>query len=344
MAKSKSCKCTKVLRRLPPFTGYVQTNLVSDNIFTYTPPALVQDPNLLNAWGLARSASSPWWTAANGADLELAYNVSSLAPSTIKVAVESGTGIVQTDGATFPLATTPPSNASFIFASEDGSIYAWSSVISVTGNALNVYTGPAGSIYKGLALSIVNGVALLYATNFGLRRIDVFNTNFQLVGSFTDRCLVRKSYSPFGIQVIDNKVYVTFALRDGDSTDESHGPGLGYVDVFDRHGVLLDRLIKKGPLNASWGLAVAPATGFGQFNRALLVGNFGDGVINAFDLKTGCHLGALRRADGSVIVIDGIWAISFGGNSAANGLSTELYFASGPHDENGGLFGKITVA
>jgi uncharacterized protein (TIGR03118 family) len=178
----------------------------------------------------------------------------------------------------------------------------------------------------------------IFATNFRFGTVEMFDSNFKLVRSFTDHRLPQ-SYAPFGIQNIGGNLYVTFAKQDSAKHDDVAGPGHGFVDVFDTDGHLMSRLISRGSLNSPWGLALAPSD-FGQFSNDLLVGNFGDGHINAFDPDTGAFLGQLRDQDGNPIAINGLWGIAFG-NGALAGGTNELFFASGLNDEADGLFGKI---
>jgi uncharacterized protein (TIGR03118 family) len=188
---------------------------------------------------------------------------------------------------------------------------------------------------------------LLYAANFGLQRIDVYNSSFQpttVSGGFHDPNLP-SGYAPFNIQNIGNNLYVTFAKTSG-GKDEVDGPGLGYVDEFDANGVLLKRLVSNGPLNAPWAVVMAPAAGFGIFSGDLLVGNFGDGMINVFDPANGSFLGALDDASGKPISIQGLWGLSFG-NGAHGQLANALYFnagIAGPGNvEDHGLFGSLVA-
>ena len=157
-------------------------------------------------------------------------------------------------------------------------------------------------------------------------------------GAFNDPA-IPDGFAPFGIQAIGGNLYVTFAKQDADRHDDVAGKGLGYVDVFDPNGKLIDQFVSKGPLNAPWGLALAPA-GFGEFNGSLLVGNFGDGRINAFDLSTGKHLGALKGQDNHPIEIDGLWGLAFGNGFNGQSVNT-LFFTAGPGDEEHGLYGRI---
>jgi uncharacterized protein (TIGR03118 family) len=204
-----------------------------------------------------------------------------------------------------------------------------------------------GAIYKGLALATTAAGDRFYATDFHNGRVDVFDATFNLVtsaGAFVDADLP-SGYAPFGIQTIGSRIFVTYAKQDADAADEIHGQGRGFVDVFDTSGSLLARVAQHGQLDAPWGLALAPAN-FGGFSGDLLVGNFGDGQINAYaETAPGKfeHRGELRGSDGKSISIDGLWALQFGHGSANNGPTNTLFFTAGPNDESDGLFGSITA-
>ncbi|HEX7438361.1 MAG TPA: TIGR03118 family protein [Caldimonas sp.] len=218
----------------------------------------------------------------------------------------------------------------------------WSPNVNLN-SAVKVVDGAAqAKVYKGLAIASQGGAPFLYATDFHNGVVDVFDSNFAKVGSvgaFTDATLPA-GYAPFGIQAIGNLVYVSFAKQDGQAQDEVKGVGLGAVDVFDASGTLVKRLIPAGgKLNAAWGMALAPAD-FGRFSSALLVGNFGDGTINAFDPATGAFLGTLSRSDGAPIAIDGLWGIAFGNGINAQPTNT-LFYAAGPAGETPGVYGRI---
>src|SRR5262249_19049173 len=234
------------------------------------------------------------------------------------------------------------SPAFFIFVTEDGTIAGWNG-----GNTavIEVDRSKAGAVYKGVTLN--DGKDLLYATNFRFGTIEVFNSTWTLVDSFTDPH-TPPGYAPFNIQNLGGKLYITFALQNNERHDDVAGPGHGFVDVYDPATKTLTRLISghpgKAPLNSPWGLAIAPSNGFGEFSGDLLVGNFGDGAINAFDKDTGAFLGRLRRSHGGPIKIDGLWALVFGQNGAKNGPDTTLFFTAGPNDESHGLFGTLEAA
>jgi uncharacterized protein (TIGR03118 family) len=172
--------------------------------------------------------------------------------------------------------------------------------------------------------------------------VEVFSSsNFVLLGSFTGPNLP-SDFAPFGIRDINGKLYVTYAKQKPGTHDDDSGPGNGFVDVFDENGNFSQRLASNGTLNSPWGLAIAPAD-FGPFSNALLVGNFGDGRINAFDPTSGNFLGQLKDSNDNLIEIDGLWALTFG-NGDNTGNTNELFFTAGPNDEANGLFGKLTVS
>jgi len=327
----------------PPEGSYAVAPLVSD----VPGAAATLDPNLVNAWGLARSATSPWWVADNGVDKSTLYNGAGGIVSLV-VAVDGGpTGAVFAGIAdNFLVATdtsTTLARASFIFASEDGKIRAWRG----GGTALVTAQGGAGAIYKGLAIAQPTpGHPRLYAADFHNSRVDVFNGAWQNVtaaGSFVDPELP-EGYAPFGIQTIGSRVFVSYAKQDADAEDELAGQGRGFVDAYDFEGNLLGRVLGHGPLDAPWGLALAPDK-FGRFAGDLLVGNFGDGQINAYEENADGnfeHRGTLRDVDGTKLAIDGLWALEFG-NAGNNGTPDQLFFTAGPDDESHGLFGTITA-
>ena len=255
-------------------------------------------------------------------------------------------------------AATPPTfgAALFIFATEDGTIQAWNNSTFIppgipdpTHAVIVANNSAGGAVYKGLAIgaSNSNGKPLLYATNFHSGKIDVFDTNFHQVtlsGTFTDPKL-QDGYAPFGIQNINGKLWVTYALQDADKMDDVAKPAHGFVDVFDTDGNLVLRFAQHGHLNSPWGVALAPPN-FGTFSNEILIGNFGDGTINAYNPISGHWLGTLSDVDGRPLVNDGLWALTFGGalNSSTPGdvsSSNTLYFSAGLNNEADGLFGSI---
>lgn len=336
----------------PPF--YKQRNLISDD--TTLIPAEHPDGLLRNAWGLAASATSPWWIANNGSDSSILFNASTNTIQSLVVAIPGGapTGLVfNNSGGQFVVSSGAASApATFLFASEAGIISGWNPGVPPPPPSTEAQIGVAvpDAIYKGLAIAGTGTSARLYATNFHAGTVDVFDGTFTLLalpGAFVDPNLPA-GYAPFGIQNIAGTLYVTYALQDDNAEDDVSGPGHGYVDAYDTAGNLLRRVASAGPLNSPWGLALAPAD-FGAFSNMLLVGNFGDGRINAYDLgaatSTGEALavGPLHSANGPPLQIDGLWALQFG-NGAGAGPKNTLFFTSGPFDEAHGLFGSLVPA
>jgi uncharacterized protein (TIGR03118 family) len=299
------------------------------------------DPNLVNAWGLTSGPTTPWWVSDNGTQKSTLYRGSDGAIQGLVVGVAGGpTGTVFNPTAGFVLPTG--GKALFIFDSEDGKIRAWNSAQGMTAIVSKDRSGE-DAIYKGLAIADTSAGPRLYAADFHNARVDVFDSGFGLVpGGFVDQSLP-SGYAPFGIQTIGERVFVTYAKQDADAEDELAGQSLGFVDVFSTAGNLLGRVAQHGQLNAPWGLALAPSS-FGRFAGDLLVGNFGDGQINAYEeLPNGhfVHRGELRNSDGRSISIDGLWALQFG-KAGNNGPAGTLFFTAGPDEETHGLFGSIT--
>lgn len=328
--------------------AYVQRNLVSDD---GSVPGTVTDPNLINPWGIAFSPFGPVWVADNGAGVSTLYDgngarqplVVTIPPAPGEMAPSNPTGVVFNGSESFVVTVgTTKGAARFIFATESGTLAAWSPMVDMTHAILVMDNSASDAIYKGLALA-GNGTGLqLYATDFHNGRIDVFDSTFKPVklpeGAFTDPA-IPAGYGPFGIQNILGNLYVTYAKQDADKEDDVPGKGFGFVDVYDANGTLLRRLISRGRLNAPWGLALAPE-GFGKFSNRLLVGNFGDGTINAFDIDSGDSKGPLQDAMGNTVRIEGLWGLSFGNGVLMQPTNT-LFFTSGPGDEEHGLFGRL---
>lgn len=307
------------------------------------------DPNLVNAWGLAAGPTTPWWVADNGTNVSTLYSGSGAVIPLVVAVGGAPTGAVFNGGPNFVVNRGRFSGpALFIFSTESGRIRAWSPSVPPpapsTRSFVVVNNSGVGAVYKGLALASTSSGDFLYATDFHNGRVDVFDGNFAPVttpGAFVDPMLP-PHFAPFGIRDIDGTIVVTYAKQDADARDDSPGLGHGFVDMFDTSGTFLGRVATRGPLDSPWGLAVAPAS-FGRFEGDLLVGNFGDGQINAYELRsegTYEHAGTLRRGNGSVLAIDGLWALSFG-NGGAAGPKSALFFTAGPDGEGHGLFGKI---
>jgi uncharacterized protein (TIGR03118 family) len=237
----------------------------------------------------------------------------------------------------------PDAPARFIFASEDGTISGWNPSVNPTHAVLKVDNSASGAVYKGLAIGDGLMGRLLYATNFNSGFVDIFNTNFASVGSFTDPSLPL-GYAPFGIRNVGGQLYVTFAKQDADKHDDVPGDGNGFVDIFDGNGVFVKRLISHGDLNSPWGIALAPPS-FGDLGGTLLIGNFGDGTIHGYDPVTGEHAGQMLIPSGRPLVIEGLWDLIVG-NGGQGGDSGVLYFTAGIPGKDGaledhGLFGEI---
>jgi uncharacterized protein (TIGR03118 family) len=333
-------------------TAYLAANLVSDQAGV----APLQDPNLVNAWGISLSPTAgAFWVSSNGNGVSTLYNgdfgTTPLSVNGLVVNIPGGAPTGQVFNSTTngdfqigPTGATLP--AVFIFASESGQITAWNPRIPLPAPSRQAQPTAAvvpDAVFKGLALASNSSGNFLFATDFHNGQIDVFDRNFQLThlsGSFTDPDLPR-GYAPFGIRAINGKLFVTYALQDDAAHDDVAGHGHGFIDVFSTDGVLLQRLASRGTLDSPWGMALAPST-FGDLGGALLVGNFGDGHINAFDPNSGRFLGQLSSSPGHPVVIDGLWGLTFG-NGVSAGDSNTLYFTAGPDHEAHGLFGKITA-
>jgi uncharacterized protein (TIGR03118 family) len=328
---------------------YTVTPLVSDGFL----PAAHLDTNLVNAWGLARGPAGPWWVADNGTDRATLYAGDGVA-NPLVVSLPSGaapTGIVFNGTASFVVTDGTNSGAAvFLFAGEDGRAYGWNPAVPPpppSHNAFQVHEASLdGAIYKGIAIATTGAGDRLYLTDFHNGRVDVLDGSFHPAdlpgGAFVDS-QIPSGFAPFGIQNVQGRIVVTYAKQDEEGEDDVAGQGLGFVDVFDTDGVFLARLATRGPLNAPWGLAMAPES-FGRFGGDLLVGNFGDGKIHAFrvsdDLRRATLDGELTGTNHRPISIEGLWGLGFGNNSVA-GSSDTLFFTAGPGDEEHGLFGKI---
>jgi uncharacterized protein (TIGR03118 family) len=316
-------------------------------------PADVTDANLVNPWGLAFNPNAFVWVADNGKGVSTLYDgTGAIAPLVVRIppaAIGDGlghpTGVVFNSSTDFVVTKSGASGPSvFLFAGEDGSISGWSPGVDLQHAVLAVDHSRNGSIYKGLAIGGDGDMHLIYVTDFHNRRVEVYDAQFHRInrpGAFQDPA-IPANFAPFGIQNVGGDIVVTYAKQDADAEDDVAGPGLGFVDEFDAKGVLLRRFATRGALNAPWGIALAPAS-FGMFGGALLVGNFGDGAINAYDPVSGRYLGALRDAGGKVLHLEGLWGIAFG-NGVASQRTDALFYAAGPNDEKDGVYGVIRAA
>jgi uncharacterized protein (TIGR03118 family) len=330
--------------------GYAQTNLVSN----VSGKAMFTDPNLVNAWGIAHGPNGPWAVANNGTGVSTSYDgdgTSVGTPLVVTIPPPAGsppgtasapTGVVfnlTTDFVVAQGAAAAP--AQLIFATEDGTIAGWSAVVNPGTAILAVDNSSGRAIYKGLATGNNATSSLIFATDFHNRAVDAFDGTFTpvaLSGTFTDPNIPAR-FAPFGIQNVNGNIFVTYALQDADMVDDVPGPGNGYVSVFDTDGNFVRRFATQGNLNSPWGVALAPIS-FGRFGGALIIGNFGDGQLNAFSPVGATFLGQVNRPNGNPITIPGLWGLGFGNGGSAGSAQT-LYFASGPDAEKDGLFGML---
>ena len=333
-------------------SAYTVQGLVSDG----ASHAAHVDASLKNSWGIAFNPNGVFWVADNHTNKSTLYDGNGvktpLSPAVPEVQLPPGTrgdanptGIVFNSTTSFALTqggTSAPT--AFLFVGENGTIMAWAPSVDL-GNAFVVYDDKSGgAIYKGVALARNGQSDFLYATDFHNAKVDVFDKSFNRVevsGKFQDP-YVPRGFAPFGIAAIQGNLYVTFARQDAARSDDVAGPGLGFVDIFDAEGNLIRRVATHGSLNAPWGVALAPAN-FGAFSSRLLVGNFGDGTIAAFDTATSEFVGYLRGTNGEALKIDNLWGLSFG-NGLQNLNINTLFFTAGPGDEQHGLYGRIDVA
>ncbi len=344
---------------------YKQTNLVSD----IAGMAPVFDPNLKNPWGLTRSAGSPFWVGNNNSGTSTLYDgqgnpfppkqnggplVVTVPPPGFAPGTQSApTGVVFNGSpADFLLvAGKPGTQAIFIFATEDGTISGWNPGVnpptSVTNAILKVDNSDKGSangaVYKGATSAEINGNKFLYVTNFRSAKVEVYNTNFNLVHFGEDAFEaegVPEGFAPFNIQNIGGTLFVTYAKQDAARHDPVGGDGLGFVELFTPSGKHIGHLQHGDWFNAPWGV-VWTTRDFGEFSNAILVGNFRSGWIAAFNGFTHKFIGFLKNPDDSLVTIDGLWSLTFG-NDATAGPANTLFFTAGINNEQDGLFGTLT--
>ncbi len=332
-------------------SAFSQSALASDGSIAGT----VSDVDVINPWGLVIGPNAPAWFVNNATDKATIYDGTGKKASLV-VNIPAGingaaapTGIVANGTTDFSVTNgTTTAAARFIFAGEVGTISGWNPTVNPN-TAIVAYDDAAGgAVYKGLALANNGTANLLYATDFHNNKVDVFDGAFAKItvaGEFSDPTLPA-GFAPYGIQAVEldgqTIIVVTYAQQDETARDEVIGEGLGLVNTFDTDGNLIANLIPQGgELNAPWGIAVAPDE-FGTLGNALLIANFGDGLINGFNAATGEHIGALSDANGNPIQNDGLWAIAFG-NGARNQPATTLYFTAGIASQAAGLYGRIDL-
>ena len=295
------------------------------------------DPLLVNAWGLARGAGSPWWISDSNSGWSTLYDGAGKTVQQLKVLIptagENGpgspTGIVINGSQEFQVQNWV---SVFLFATLDGTISGWAPQANPNQAIVAINNSSKGSVYTGLAITNRASGNFLYAADMANNKVDIYDGSFNFVSSFTDAALP-SGFAPFGIQDINGLLYVTFASTAG-------GTG-GYVELFTEAGVFVNTVIQGLPLNQPWGIAVAPPK-FGPLSNALLISNnTNTGVINGFDSLTGKYVGTVKDSTGKPIHIDQLWGIAFGGGSASNGGTNQLFFTAGPAGNQAGTFGLI---
>jgi uncharacterized protein (TIGR03118 family) len=345
--------------------GFTDTALVTDND-TVVATALTIDANLQNPWGIAFAPGSPFWISDNNNNLSTLYSgiganetqgvtgsasVGVAIPASAAGVQAKPTGQVYNGSGGFMITTSMgQESALFIFDGEGGTIAAWakdSGATAVTAYDDGVANGANHAVYKGLAIGAVGGATYLYATDLHNNKVDVFDTSFSkpaaMQGKFVDPN-IPAGFAPFGIAALNGDLYVTFAQQDSAMHDENTGAGLGYVDIFDFSGNLISQFASAGPLNAPWGIAIAPA-GFGSLQGDVLIGNFGDGMINIFT-PNGTALasaeGPLMSSAGQPFVFPGLWSLVFGNGDSDKPVTT-LFYTAGFANQTDGVFGGITL-
>jgi uncharacterized protein (TIGR03118 family) len=332
----------------PPLVSTAAAQYTTLKLFANTyGNAIHTDPNLVNAWGLAFFPGSPFWISDNGNGLStlcttlglrsvpLVVTVPAAAGSTAK---GSPTGIVANGTGEFVVTQgTLSGSAVFIYDTLDGTISGWSPGVNSTQAVIAVDNSGIGASYTGLTIATnTNAQNFIYAANNASGWVEVYDGNFNLVNSFADPALPA-GFTPYGIQAIGSQIFVTFV------NFALPGAGNGYLDAFDTSGNVLQRYTPQGMLNFPWGLALAPSN-FGPFSNDLLVGDVGDGRINAFNTGTGAFAGQLTDVAGNALSINGLWALVFGAGSSKNGPKLWLFYTAGPNNFAGGAFGAILAS
>jgi uncharacterized protein (TIGR03118 family) len=340
LAAAAALALLPTVARAGPFTFSV-TPLVADQPGVSDAlgfgPARHIDPQLVNAWGVSFGRGGPIWVSNNGTGFSTLYDGNGVKQGLVVAMAGNTTANPVPITGQVNNGTSSFNGNIFLFAGENGAIYGWRGALGTTSEVLKPPSDPnTGDVYKGLVL---NGSTLI-ATNFRTGKLDVFSGS---IGAFSNPSVtdpnLPSGFAPFGIETLGGKTYVTYAKQDPAGHDDVAGPGNGLIDIVDANGRFLSRFATGGQLNSPWGMAIAPST-FGPFAGDLLVGNFGDGTINAFDPNTGAFLGKLLGADGNPLMIDGLWALSLGSGSAT-APTNRLFFTAGPNGESNGLFGSI---
>ena len=325
---------------LPAFAQKVDITYLTSDI---TAVSANLDGHLVNPWGMSISPTGPWWISDNATGLSTLYDGNGLPQSLVVTIPPATTGTGTPTGTVY----NPTSNftihgipAAFLFCTEDGTISGWytgtTAFIAVNNNANN-------AVYKGMTLATVGGNPYIYVTNFHAGTVEVYDGNFAphtfSNGQFTDSS-IPSGYAPFNVQLVAGKIIVTYAKQDAAKHDDVPGPGNGYVDVYDTQGNLQVHLAHVIYLNSPWGAVQAPST-FSGFANDLLIGNFGSGLITAYNLSTGAWIGNMLNVADLPVQINGLWGLTFG-NGGSGGPASTLFFTAGYFDEAHGIFGKIT--
>jgi uncharacterized protein (TIGR03118 family) len=336
------CTSVSVASDPPKADNYAISYLVSD-IPDVSP---LQDPNLINAWGISFSPTSPFWVSANGTGLALLYSVTNDASGNVQVAKVGLEVTIPGEGTptgqVFNGDTNNFNGDLFIFASEDGTISGWRPAL---GTAAETLTQRDSAVYKGITLATSGNAAMLLAANFREGTVDVYDGSMNLVGQFSDGN-APAGYAPFNVQLIAGQIFVTFAKQDAAKHDDVAGDGHGLIDMFDLSSGTFSRFAtgsdaggKLKEINSPWGMALAPSS-FGKHADQLLVGNFGSGTIMTFEASGKFRKLLEGTSKKSPIVINGLWGLTFG-NGARAGDTDTLFFSAGPLNESHGLFGTI---
>jgi uncharacterized protein (TIGR03118 family) len=346
-------------------SAFTDASLVSNKAGVVATATTI-DANLSNPWGLVTAPGLPFWIADNNSNVASLYSGSGqiqtnavtgstttaiTIPASATGVAANPTGQVYNGTGGFLIPTSNGQETSlFIFSGEGGTIAAWakdSGATAVTAYDDGLSNGTEHAVYKGLALGSVNGTSFLYATDLHNNKVDVFDTNFAkpaaMQGKFIDPTMPA-GFVPFGIAALNNQLYVSYAMQDTAMHDETTGAGLGYIDVFDFSGNFISRFASAGPLNAPWGMALAPA-GFGSFDGDLLIGNFGDGTINIFapnGTSLATDMGPLTLNGGAPFAVAGLWSLVFGDGDSDKPLTT-LFYTAGFADQTDGVFGSIAI-
>lgn len=326
-----------------------ETPLVSDGSVAKT----ITDPNLVNPWGIAYDPGGAFWVSDNVTGLTTLYDgtgaiqnlVVTIPPPAGASGPSAPTGQVYNATTDFTVTESGKTGApAFIFATEDGTISGWAPSVDFARAVLAVDNSSKQAVYKGIAIQTAKSGNLLFATNFRSGLVEIYDKSYKLLSTFRDVgktgvTAIPKTYAPYNVQVLGGAIFVTYAKQDKAKHDSVSAPGAGFVDEVGPDGTLIARIASHKGLNAPWGLAIAPPA-WGKLAGTLLVGNFGDGSVSAYDIASGTFKGSLANAAGGKLSIDGLWGLSQG-TGALKGDPTKIYFTAGPAGETHGVFGSL---